>query len=70
MMDDPKCPHCGKEIEDMWDYQGLDMDGDIIKEDCPNCGGAIILRVEITYKYEATKDPNPEIKRGEPGNCT
>lgn len=46
------CPHCKAAIEDLFEFEGLEHDGDATSTQCPSCGGPIRLIVEVTYRYK------------------
>lgn len=56
MSDEVKCPHCGVELEELWDIPGLDQDGASARTECPDCGGPVKISVVITYDYSIEKD--------------
>ncbi len=65
--DNPRCPHCGTEVEDWWDGGGLMHDGDKTEFDCAECGKTYKVRmcVETTFQTEAL--PATANKEGERG---
>lgn len=54
--DEIKCPICGNEISDSWEYEGEDGE-----EICPGCGATLewTREVEVTYSTSVKKVVKP-----------
>jgi uncharacterized Zn-finger protein len=57
---EPKCPHCGEEIDvnehEMYQLYD-DQDQDI---DCPLCGEQFHVQVHVSYSYSTDDQPDEE----------
>jgi len=50
------CPHCGKEICEIEEYESLRYDGDDVHVDCPSCDEPIHITISVSYDYIIEKD--------------
>jgi len=46
---DGTCPHCGGDAADLHAYV---IEGERLREVCPQCGGGVVVTVDVTYRIE------------------